>query len=203
MKNIISIVVCMLFFGIIFSQITLAGDENDPEFTDAEKDVKMWFFFKGPLDNALFSNLDIVSCWFHENPEDTNNFYITIKIKHIRFGFFNTTYIVMWEYNDQYYSALCRHRLFSTQVYADIRYAMGSMLYIFETIAEADIVKNTITITVPKNYVGNISAGDVLSKATITTALLPNQIKFLELFPMLSLIAYDEIVDGRDYTIQY
>lgn len=109
----------------------------------------------------------------------------------------------MWEYNDQYYSALCRHRLFSTQVYADIRYAMGSMLYIFETIAEADIVKNTITITVPKNYVGNISAGDVLSKATITTALLPNQIKFLELFPMLSLIAYDEIVDGRDYTIQY
>jgi hypothetical protein len=75
MKKIIGILIGMLFFGTKLSQVALAGDENDPEFTDDEKDVRMWNIFKGPLANTLFKNVDILSCWFYENPEEPNNFY--------------------------------------------------------------------------------------------------------------------------------
>jgi hypothetical protein len=124
-------------------------------------------------------------------------------MRDIRFGFFNTTYTVMWEYDDKTCFAYCGHQLFNKQLHAIAGYNENYTQYKYETIAEADITKNTITITVPKNDVGNPGMGDVLRNALIGSFLIPNQKKLLNLFPYASIFAYDEALDGRDYIIQY
>ncbi len=201
--KITAIIVCLLFIGTTCSQIVCAGDEDDPELIDDDKDVRMWFIFKGPLVNILFKDIDILSSWFYEDPAEPEDFFITIQMRSLHFGYFNTSYTVMWECNNNSGFAIFGHKLKNEQLYALVGYSEHFTDYRYETNASADIEKKTVTITVPKKYVGNLSMGDVLKNPICTATLRPNQGALSYRFPFLSLFAYDEVLNGRDYILQY
>lgn len=201
--KITAILLCLLFIGTTCSQLVCAGDEADPELIDDERDVRMWFLFKGPFVNILFKSIDILSCWIYEKPEEPDNFFITIQMRSLHFGYFNTTYTMLWECNNNSGYAFFGHKLKNEQFYAIVGYREHFTDYRYETNASVDIEKKTVTITVPKKYVGNLSVGDVLENPLCGATLRPNKEALSYRFPFLSLFAYDEVLNGRNYTIQY
>ena len=187
---------------VLLQPAVLAGDENNPEIVDIEKDVKMWMMIKGPLVNTLFKNADILSCWFHENSETPDNVYITIKLRDFKFCYFNISYTVQWSYLDMEGFIILGNQLKQQYMTAYAGYAHGSTMYRFETTAEIDETENTLTITIPKEYIGNPEPGHQLIEPIAAAIVRPN-LEFTYTRPILSILAYDDAMNGKTYTIQY
>jgi len=203
MKKIIGMGLSMLFFGTMLTPMVLAGSENDPEITDEEKDVSLYTIYHGPFVNAVFKNVDLLSCWFYEDPAEPQNFYITMKIRSIRFGFFNTTYVVGWECSGKPGFAVFSQSFFNRKSQAYVGFFNDSedyKEYRYETQAQVDATTHTVTIMVPKQYIANLEAGDVLSYLAAGILLIPH---LKQMIPDASVIAFDTAIGETDYTIQY
>lgn len=204
-RKIIGIFVCSLLITTILpiTGTVIAGDEDDPEITDSERDIV------GPLEFSvlpnvlypIFHNIDILSGWFHENPEDPSVLLVSLKVHVLTFRSLLNTYVVWWRYNDVDYFAL-----FNTHTNGGFQVAAAGYFdetgEYGETVAfSLDHNKNIITFTVPKTVIGNPGPGDVLEYPWIwTAARFQNQ--FLSRLYSGEL-GKDYTNPGRSYVIQY
>ena len=180
-----------------------AGSESDPEIQDNEQDVALWIFLKGPISNLLFKHLDILSCWFSEEPTEPDIIFVSLKIQTIRPSIFNATYTVQWYYQDIWCYCIMNCDRTGSVEHAYAGYLIGNHDYRNETDCEIDETGQIITFGIPKIYINNPSAGAVLTDPFAITILLPYSNWLITRFPILGLVGYDEAIEGRDYTVLY
>jgi len=200
MKKIIGVVIGMLLFGTILTQVALAGDEDHPDLVDDSRDVKVILkigTLHGPTAEILFKNIDILSAWFWEDASQPENLYVTLKMGNVRVGLFSTTYLFDWQYDGKYCFACVGHNFLSNHWSAEVGYE-DEEYYNYETNAVIDYKKNTITVTVPKEYVADPQPGTVIQKTYAATFIYPP-------FPLVIPFAYDETIrwSSTNYIIQY
>jgi hypothetical protein len=134
----------------------IAGDEEHPEIKDTMGDA--------------FGNIDINSVWFSEKTEEPNYLFICMKINQPNLNKIQQTFAVFWEYNNIEYACglfIGLHTIgwesWSAGEYINSAPGGGPNCY---EIDKGTYEKSTgiITWKIPKAIIGNLSAGDVLTK---------------------------------------
>jgi len=181
-----------------------AGDENNPEFTDSEADVLLFGQYPLRIINRLFTHIDIVSAWFHENPDEPDVLFATIKLQNIKQFRLMGGYGVAWNHNGTNYVAITlisrgEENLSGLQIHETSFIPIAN----FFTINEAE---KTITFAIPKDLAGDLGPGDIvesqfaLSVVRFVSDTLAN---LLQKRFGTNLLAYDLSEHAIDYTIQY
>ena len=154
MKKIVAIIVTLLFL-VLFNNITVfAGIQEDPEIEDTIGDA--------------FGYLDIQSVWFHENEENPDILYVSMKINDPVYWHFQQTFAVFWIYNNELYS--CGLHLgfgvgnqwekYSAGKYPPNRYYD---YYHYNLTGQYLISDGIITMELPKEFIGNPEKDDILT----------------------------------------
>ena len=150
MKKIVGIFVSTLFISTAFSISVMAGEEENPEIKDVTGDA--------------FGYIDIVSVWFYEKLDDSENLYISMKIFNSSRAKFQQTFAVFWSYKDVKY-AISLHLGFSFNNWT--KYSSGIFrsrdLGNNQINGTYDFNTGIITWMVPKVFIGNPEKGDVLT----------------------------------------
>lgn len=196
MKKIICTYVCMLLIATTASSVVTAGDEENPEIRDYTNDAQRF--------------IDIRSAWFHENPEDSDFIFISLKITNLYSSLFGGEYGVFWSYNGVKYGVHggIDHVLFENLGWRCGEYHWGSTSDI-QNMADCEATVNRetgiITWNVPKDQIGDPQQGDSLTQTYAHTGFEFVVIKFLRFIPktMDSASDLEGSKYGGDYTIQY
>jgi hypothetical protein len=197
MKKAIRYLITTLLCCAMLMPAACAGSENDPEIIDTEKDVQVLTNYTGGFANALFRNVDLLAGWFYEDSAKPENIYLTIKLRGLRFGFFNTSYGVGWEFEGKSWAVVAQQSLFKRQIKAWVGYDLEQKVTIC---AVTDAKSNTITFTIPKKDIMSPAAGETLNGICAAAFSLPNH---RDLLPKNMGIAYDEALTFSSYTVQY
>jgi hypothetical protein len=164
-KKIKKIIICFFLGAIVLFPTISAGNEDNPEFEDDIGDVVYLEEQINPLFNLFFKNIDIVSGWFYEKSEDPDTLYVALKMNNLRLPYFMVVYGVVWEFNGNYYG--CGLRTHSKGDYFDeivVYYdEQGEHMDTIPGIVSFDTQSNIITISVPKDIVGDLQPGDKIS----------------------------------------
>lgn len=155
-KRIWNIIYCMLITTMIFSVTGQAGDEENPEITDAEGDA--------------FGYLDINSVWFYEEEVNPGYLFVSMKINEPSNNKFQQTFAVFWKYENKQY-ACSLHLGFG---FGDFWEKYGAGKYIYrESGGGSDYVHNISDCTysvdngiiawkISKDIIGNPQKDDLL-----------------------------------------
>ena len=198
-KTIKAIIVSTLLITLIFqvTNVSLAGDENDPEITDEEDDL--FGPWAKPEDIKNYKYLDIVSAWFEEKADEPDYLFLSIKVKNFKFELLRAIYAMHWEYNGvEYATGVHTHTSGSYQVFI----AGISRTEYFTIAGSFDEENNIISFKVPKMLVGNPGKGDVLTQTDAWNALR-KRIEVLTLLSGDGELIKDWAGYGRDYAVQY
>jgi hypothetical protein len=159
MKRIGGIFVCTLLLTTLLPMSVLAGDETNPEITDATRDARM--------------NVDIKKAWFFEDPAAPDYLYITIQVGALVPKYRGTLLNdVGWTMNNvNYYVAGCLG-IYLSGVLHQLYVAVGiARTRIFtEITGSMDVINGTITCKIPKSLIGDPHTGDVLTQTYASTS---------------------------------
>jgi len=112
MKMILNILISSMLVITVLAINVSAGDENDPEIVDDEKDLFGLREFY-PLPKILypfFKYIDIIAGWFSENQEAPDMLSVSLKVKTFDYKSLNTRYVFWWSYNNvDYVAAFITH----------------------------------------------------------------------------------------------
>jgi hypothetical protein len=155
MKKIVKICIVLLSISLLLNISVFAGYEGDPEITD-------------PIGDA-FGYIDIESVWFHEEEERPEILFVSMKINKPVYWHFQQTFGIFWKHNDKLYS--CGLHLgfglgenweeYSAGHYPPDRYSEG---YYYNLSGKYSVSDGIITMEIPKEFLGNIKEGDVLTE---------------------------------------
>ena len=138
--------------GIFFNQNVNAGDETDPEISDSRHDVILFELGKMFFVNQIFKNIDILSVWFYEHSDNSDDLNICLKLRDLRFtSFLKSQYAISWNYQGRIY-------FISVYSYNDIQqYYIGfidndgnEIRENYNDVGYIDINENVIYLTIPK-----------------------------------------------------
>lgn len=206
MKKILCLYLCFLFLasGIVYN--VSAGDENDPEITDYEKDL-IGARALHPLPKILypfFKYIDIIAGWFCENQEQPDILLVSLKLQTFDYKPLNTRYVMWWSYDSvDYVAAFITH--------SNGLFEVGVAGYIDENGTEVlnpvgysiDEENNIITFTIPKNNIGNPTSGDELLDPWIWTGCGFQNALLYRLWNQELAKDFTDSMDGRSYVVQY
>lgn len=193
MKRILCVVVLMLFLSGPFTMLVSAGNEEEPEIIDEVNDNELPF-------------LDIISAWFHEEPEEPEYLYTTMKLISLNTKF-NSVLSIRWSLNNKEYVA-------GLDIYKirGIVFRSGdpqrATYWQWNEMPECEGFINqkeqTITWKIPKTTIGDLKQGDVLQN-TRAGAIPGFPLSFLYFFlgRQLKDFAPDSTEFGNEYIIKY
>ena len=166
MKKIIIILLSAVLVIQLLSINVFAGSEEDPEFEDRTRDVKIFGIFPF-LPQFNYKYADIISAWINEESENPDLLIMNLKIRGLEENTkkFDAIYVISWTYNNIQYSASVH--IFPqgpTPLLAGPTNEEGND-YIDYVICNGDIdvTNNIITWIIPKNAIGNPSTGLIIS----------------------------------------
>lgn len=157
-KKFFPIVVCMLFFALLFQTHAFAGDEENPEITDE-------------VEEDIVDYLDIISAWFYEDAQQPDYLFIGLKVVEIDELPLKQKLTVHWEYN-------------GIECAAGLAIGYGSPWFIhsagwghgFRWQEHYQRVEGTvnqeegiITFKIPKGYIRDPQKGDILTNTYALT----------------------------------
>ena len=202
MKKIKSLIIFIMLVLPILPFVASAGDEENPEIIDWERDLEGLF---GMLFPRFFKHIDIISGWFYENSTEPNTLYIALKVKELEYKKLRTIYSIHWEYNGKPYATGIHTHSYGESLVA----FTGCMEIGNETMYEIDVFfdleKNIITWSVPKEYIGNPEPGEVLEFPFAWNGIRFISDQWIELYVKIfgeSELAKDWAF-GEDYTLQF
>jgi hypothetical protein len=219
MKN--KIIIILISLSFIFSFNVLAGDINEPEITDQEDDwfgsfiehpIRFQIFYSiGLLTMESFDFLDIESAWFHEESDEPEYLFTSIKLKDLNVISQRAVYSIHWKYNGVKYSV--GSHIYNNGLNRSCKVGFDKHFSIFCKFKDAesfyDFENDIITFKFKKEYAGNLQKGDILTNTWAWTALRFN------FEPLTILFSDGELVKdaapfilnnkdyGGDYQIQY
>jgi len=187
-NKVVLVLFVTLLMTITFSVSVAAGDEENPEIKDNPRDT-------------YFRSTDIRAVWFHEDPNEPEYLFISMKLSSLLFKW-NIERGIAWECNGTLY--YCYHRIF---FFESKMHRENWQLYVFPQTSSTpvpgtyDIFSKIITWKIDKTLIGNPEPGETLSDtrsfAALESAKEMGASKIL--FPDY---APDEGF-GKEYTIQF
>jgi len=202
MKKITSLICCFLVVGII-PQIVNAGDPTNPEITDSKNDVLLFGQFSLPIANRMLKHIDILSAWFSEKSDEPNFLYVTLQLQDVKKIRLMGIYAVDWYYEGIEYAIMT---IFEHGKETTVVQIQGTENITLEDSCLIDEEKNTMTWAIPKEAIGDVTAGDTLDSTLAIAGLrfcsnrLANLMK--ERFGC-NAIGIDISEEGKGYIILY
>ena len=201
-KNLISLICCFVVVGLI-PQIVNAGDPTNPEITDPKNDVLLFGQFSLPIANRMLKHIDIISAWFSEKSDEPNFLYITLQLQDVKKIRLMGIYAVDWHYEGIEYAitTIFEHGKETTAVQIQ-----GTDNIFLEDSSSIDEEKNTITWAIPKEAIGDVTAGDTLNSplAIAGVRFYSNILANLMMKRFhCNAIGIDISEEGKDYVILY
>jgi len=201
-KNFISLICCFVVVGLI-PQIVNAGDPTNPEITDPKNDVLLFGQFSLPIANRMLKHIDIISAWFSEKSDEPNFLYITLQLQDVKKIRLMGIYAVDWYYEEIEYAIITifEHGKVTTAVQIQ-----GTENIALEDSYQIDEEQNTITWTIPKEAIGDVTAGDTLNSPVAVGGLRFYSDILANLMMKrfgCNAIGIDISEEGKDYVILY
>ena len=201
-KNLISLICCFVVVGLI-PQIVNAGDPTNPEITDPKNDVLLFGQFSLPIANRMLKHIDIISAWFSEKSDEPNFLYVTLQLQDVKKIRLMGIYAVDWYYEGIEYAIITifEHGKVTTAVQIQ-----GTENIALEDSYQIDEEQNTITWTIPKEAIGDVTAGDTLNSPVAVGGLRFYSDILANLMMKrfgCNAIGIDFSEDGKDYVILY
>ena len=201
-KNFISLICCFVVVGLI-PQIVNAGDPTNPEITDPKNDVLLFGQFSLPIANRMLKHIDIISAWFSEKSDEPNFLYITLQLQDVKKIRLMGIYAVDWYYEEIEYAIITifEHGKVTTAVQIQ-----GTENIALEDSYQIDEEQNTITWTIPKEAIGDVTAGDTLNSPVAVGGLRFYSDILANLMMKrfgCNAIGIDLSEEGKDYVILY
>ena len=209
----------MLLATTILPITAMAGDENDPEITDNLND-QFGALAEHPnrirtrialvlLQLDSFDFMDINSAWFHEDEQEPDFLYATLKLKDLQLIPQDVIYTVRWTVNGEKY-CVCSHIFNNGQnISCDVAFDRRRFTQPHEAEVTYNYDKDTVTFKINKKYFGDPQPGDLITKTWAWTALRFNFEPLCLVFSDGELIKdvapflENNNVYGRDYQIVY
>ena len=182
--------------------VVSAGDEENPEIIDWERDLEGLF---GMLFPRFFKHIDIISGWFYENSTEPNTLYIALKVKELEYKNLRTIYSIHWEYNGKPYATGIHTHSNGESLLAFTGCMEAGNETMYEIDVFFDLEKNIITWNVPKEYIGNPEPEEVLELTFAWNGIRLISDNWIELYTRIfgeSELAKDGAF-GEDYTIKF
>jgi len=204
MKKYGIIVICSLFLISTIGQVVYAGDELDPEIDDPESDVLLFGLMPAPFVNHFMKHIDILSGWFHEDVNNPDTIYTTLKFRDYKPCKLLVIYAIFWYYNDSSYAAFAmmargKDYLIGVQINDTNLIEIDDMYTINQN-------NNTITFAIPKELIGNPQPGEMLENPFGLAAIRfvsDSLANLLIRFVSSNILFADLTFNGMDYQIQY
>ena len=202
LKKITTLLVCTIVITTLIPIIAIAGDEENPEISDGERDITGLF---GMLFPRFFTHIDITAGWFYENITNPDTLYVALKVKDLEYKKLRAIYSIHWEYNEKPYAAGLHTDSNGAYFIAYTGLFEPGNETIYEIETDFNHETNIITWTIPKEYIGNPISGEILELPFAWNGIRFISDTWIQLFMKLfgdSEIAKDWAY-GHDYTIQY
>ena len=193
-KKLLGIFVCMLLITTILPSTVIAGDEDNPEIEDE-------------INDTILKHFDIVSAWFHENTEEPDYLFISMKVTNLRRYWMGGAYLVEWKCNTGRYASSA---ILGTSIRENWRcgdYSDGENTQFTDLPpceGSFDKSNNILTWKISKNQIGNPQPGTELTETRAGSCITG---KFLMLLPLRGLPRFHDYGPdegyGKDYIIQY
>ncbi len=203
MKKISILIICIMLTLPILPFAVSAGDEENPEIEDPEDDVLLFGIYRLPILGKFFKNFDIISAWFHENSDEPNILYITMKVKRYKPPNQMAFYSIFWYYNNTQFAAVII-TIRGEDTYTGIQIDENTYIPVedFYTINEGE---NKITFAIPKDIIGDPKPGETLSNPNALGGIRFISDNLSNLLMRLfgtNILAVDFTNYGIDYTIE-
>ncbi len=198
LKRIFFLFVIAQLIVIVVPVSVFAGDEQNPEITDDENDMYTHPYFYGPA--RSLKAIDIVSAWFHEDQNESDYLFITIKVVDLNHLWLRSTYMVEWGHEVYVYTASLSTQFFGLFSVAVLLRSYPVRIHFVKTIFDKE--DNLVTFIIPKNFIDNPLPGDVLTRtraASTISVAFGNYLDFYFAFDM----APDFQPSGKNYIVQY
>jgi hypothetical protein len=180
----------------------LAGDEKHPEIEDRTRDVRLTGYF--PLFPQFFvKHVDIVSAWFHEDSENPDYLYASLKLRGLNGNTetLEAIYLISWTYKENTYNAgLKIHPDGIANGGYNIDINNGERYERCE--GTLDEENNCIIWEVSKDIIGDPKPGDVLTNTFAYTDLRCTEESGLPRIDLFKDLTWNAKTT-KDYTIQY
>ncbi len=203
MKKITSLIICIMLVLPILPFVVSAGDEENPEIEDPEDDVLLFAMHQMPILGKFFKHFDIISSWFHEDSDEPDILYITMKVKRYKPARQMAFYSVFWYNKDiQYAAVIITSR--GEDIYSGIQINESNFVPVedFYTINKEE---NKITFAIPKDIIDNPQPGDTLNNPSALGGvrfISENLSNLLMRLFGTNVLAVDFTDNGMDYTIE-
>lgn len=182
--------------------IAIAGDEENPEISDGERDLAGLF---GMLFPRFFKHIDVTAGWFYENYTDPNILYVAMKISDLEYKKLRAIYSIQWEYNEKPYATGFHTDSNGAFVIAYAGLFEPGNETIYEVEVDFNPETNIITWTVPKEYIGYPAPEELLKSPFAWNGVRFISDRCIEIY--MKIFGASEIAKdwafGYDYTIQY
>ena len=173
-KKIIGIILFMLLTTTLLPITALAGDPENPEFVDRIRDVKLFWFFPIPF-QMEYKYADIVAAWLHEESANPDYLSVSLQIRDLeeKTESLEAIYSVDWAWNNHLI-------LVGLHINPDGigSFDAGRSLDYNDDIEEwitcdgvINVEQNSITWSVPKEFIGNPWKGATMQSIFPTTTL--------------------------------
>jgi len=200
----IALLMCILMLVSLSLNMgsVMAGDEEHPEIEDRTRDVRFTGYF--PLWPQFFvKHIDIVSAWFHEDSENPDYLYATLKLRDLNSvtDTLEAIYMISWTYNGGTYEAIVKlHPEGIAYGGYVISINDGERHEYCEGILDEET--NCITWKVPKEILGDPTSGEVLTNTFAYTDLRCTEESGLPRIDLFKDLTWNAKTT-QDYTLQY
>ena len=173
-KKIPGIIIIMLLMTTVLPMTAIAGDPDNPEFIDRIRDVKLFGIFTIPF-QMEYKFADIVAAWLHEESTNPDYLSVSLQIRDLeeKTESLEAIYVVDWSWNNHLYGVSLHinpQGIGSFDVGRSLDYTDDIEEYITcEGIV--DIERNSITWSVPKEFIGNPPKGATIESIYPLTTL--------------------------------
>ncbi len=203
MKKVTSLIICIIIVLPILPFVVSAGDEENPEIEDPEDDVLLFAMHQMTILGKFFKNFDIISSWFHEDSNEPDILYITMKVKRYKPPRQMAFYSVFWYYKDTQYAAVIITSR-GEDIYKGIQINESNFVPVedFYTINKEE---NKITFAIPKDIIDDPQPGDTLNNPSALGGVRFISENLSDLLMRLfgtNILAVDFTDNGMDYTIE-
>ena len=205
MKKSLTVIICIMIGVGIFSQMVIAGDEDNPEIEDPEDDVAFFIdILPRSLINRFCKHLDVLKAWFFENPDEPDYLFATIKLKEYKIATLMVSYGVGWYYDNIDYIAVFTFSRGDEYISGlKIQESVYVPIDDFYIINEGE---NTITFKIPKDIAGELEPGDIINDPFIFGTcrfVSDNLADLIDRITGYNVLFVDFAMSSNDYTIKY
>jgi hypothetical protein len=203
--KIVGLLVCMLLITTLLPMTALAGDPKNPEVVDRIRDVKLFWFFAIPF-QMNYKYADIVAAWLHEDSGNPEFLSVSLQMRDLgeKTESLEAIYVVDWAWNNHQFIVglhINPNGIGSFDVGRSLDYNDDIEEWI-TCDGTVNVQQNTITWSVPKEFIGNPWKGATIQSILPVVTLRFTDASGLPLMDLFKDTSYNAKI-SKGYVLQY